>query len=94
MADSFEWMKSQNVVSCQMDGSEALLNTETGHYYLLNSVGALVWSELDNRKSFDKLVDLVTNAYEVSREECAKDLGALLGSMKSKGLVQASQVQG
>lgn len=94
MSGSFEWWRSQNVVSCQMDGSEALLNTETGHYYLLNSVGALVWSELNDRKSIGTLVDLVTSAYEVSREECFKDLEALLSSMKSKGLVQAAQVSG
>ncbi len=94
MADNYEWEKSLNVVSCQMDGSEALLNTETGHYYLLNPVGALVWSALDEHKSIEKLIELVTSTYDVSSEQCAQDLEALFSSMKSKGLVLATQAAG
>lgn len=94
MTEHFEWEKSQSVVSCQMDGSEALLNTETGHYYLLNPVGALVWSALDEHKSIEKLVDVVTDTYEVNREQCLKDVEALFNSMKSKGLVHVAQISG
>jgi hypothetical protein len=85
------WQKSEAVVSCQMDGSEALLNTETGHYYLLNPIGALVWSKLEDHNTIENLVALVLDTYDVSYETCKKDIEGLFASMSAKGLILASE---
>lgn len=91
MSIELTWQKSEAVVSCQMDGSEALLNTDTGHYYLLNPIGALVWSKLEEHNTIETLVAVVTDTYDVSYETCKKDIEALFASMSSKGLISASE---
>lgn len=91
MSIKLTWHKSETVVSCQMDGSEALLNTETEHYYLLNPIGALVWSKLESHNTVEDLVALVLDAYVVSYDTCKKDIEGLLASMSAKGLILASE---
>ena len=75
-------------VSCDREGEAAVLNLKTGVYYGLDEVGASVWRMLDEPRRVDELVDALLGEYEVDREECQRDVIALLGELAVRGLVE------
>ena len=66
-------------VSCDLEGEAAVLNLKTGVYYGLDDVGASVWRMLNEPRRVEELVDALLGEYEVDREECQRDVIALLG---------------
>jgi hypothetical protein len=79
-------------VSCDLEGEAAVLNLKTGVYYGLDEVGASVWRMLDGPRRVDELVDALLGEYEVDREECQRDVIALLGELAVRGLVEINNV--
>ena len=75
-------------VSCDLEGEAAVLNLKTGVYYGLDDVGASVWRMLNEPRRVDELVDALLGEYEVDREECERDVIALLGELAVRGLVE------
>ena len=75
-------------VSCDLEGEAAVLNLKTGVYYGLDDVGASVWRMLNEPRRVDELVDALLGEYEVDREECQRDVIALLGELAVRGLVE------
>ncbi len=58
--------------------------------YVLNEVGSRVWELLDERRPVDKIVETICAEYEVPREQAARDIGELLGSLGTAGLIHAA----
>ena len=81
---------SDGVVACDLDGDSALLNLDTSTYYKLNSVGTLVWKTIESPVSVQALSSVVSSAYDVDAEICARDLDALLASLLEADLIRIS----
>lgn len=79
---------SADQVSCNLEGEAAVLNLKTGVYYGLDDIGASIWRMLDEPRRVDDLVDALLGEYEVDREECQRDVIALLGELAVRGLVE------
>ena len=75
-------------VSCALEGESAVLNLKTGVYYGLDDIGTSVWRLLNEPRRVDELVDALLGEYEVDREECQRDVIALLGELAVRGLVE------
>ncbi len=79
-----------NQISCDLEGDAAILNLKTGVYYGLDDIGASIWRMLNEPRRVDDLVDALLGEYEVDREECQRDVIALLGELAVRGLVEVS----
>ena len=79
-------------VSCDLQGEAAILNLKTGVYYGLDDVGASVWRMLDGPRRVDELIDALLGEYEVDRDECQRDVIALLGELAVRGLIEIHDV--
>jgi len=79
-------------VSCDLQGEAAILNLKTGVYYGLDDVGASVWRMLDGPRRVDELIDALLGEYEVDRDECQRDVIALLGELAVRGLIEIRDV--
>lgn len=75
-------------VSCDLEGEAAVLNLKTGVYYGLDEIGTSVWRMLNEPRRVDELVDALLGEYEADREECQRDVIALLGELAVRGLVE------
>ncbi|GAA1184395.1 hypothetical protein GCM10009654_47400 [Streptomyces hebeiensis] len=64
-----------------------VLDERTGRYWQLSSSAALVMSALAKGASVDEAVTALTGRYEVGAEQARKDVDALIGSLRSAGLV-------
>lgn len=74
-------------------GDEAvLLNMNEGIYYGLDAVGTRVWELLAAGSDEDEVCDTIVAEYDVDRETAARDLGALLGELLARRLVEVRSV--
>jgi len=70
-------------------GSELVaLDPDAGTCFGFNEVATIVWRRLSEPISFDQLRDELLSEYEVSPDQCTKELQELLDEMVSKGLVE------
>ena len=75
-------------VSCTLQDEAVVLHLGKGVYYGLNPVGATVWSALQEPKTVQQLVHIVTSEYQVQAGECERDVLQLLARLQQAGLVE------
>jgi hypothetical protein len=79
-------------VSCPLGEEAAVLNLKNSVYYGLDSVGARVWTLLQQPRSVGELRDTLLSEYEVEARRCEQDLLTLLESMRSEGLIEVRAI--
>ena len=79
-------------VSCPLGEEAAVLNLKNSVYYGLDSVGARVWTLLQQPRSVGELRDTLLSEFEVEARQCEQDLLALLESMRSEGLIEVRAI--
>lgn len=77
-------------LSCQVDAETVLLHVDKGLYFGLNDVGTLIWKQVQQPQKVQVIRDAILREYEVSPEQCERDLFQLLGELSEKGLVEVS----
>ncbi len=81
------YVASSDVVDCDIGGDRALLNMQDNTYFTLNATASEIWIALSQPKSIGDLVDLITERFEVSVEECRPDVEHLVSEMVAAGIV-------
>ncbi|MGC4024065.1 MAG: PqqD family protein [Mesorhizobium sp.] len=66
----------------------AVLDMERSIYYSLNSVGAIIWEQLQSPSSLDEICTAVTRRFNVAPDVCRADASALLSMLFRAGLVK------
>ena len=84
-------VKSQ--VSREVDAETVVLHVDKGFYFGLNEVATLIWNQLQKPRKVQEIRDAILREYEVSDEECERDLFALLRELSEKGLVEVHDAQ-
>jgi Coenzyme PQQ synthesis protein D (PqqD) len=79
---------AKDQVSCDLEGEAAILNLANGIYYGLDTIGARVWSLLQQPRCVEEIRDLVLQEYEVEPGRCQDDLLALLRNLHAQGLIE------
>lgn len=84
------FVAKQDVMDCDIGGDRALLDLQTNTYFTLNPTASEVWMALSERKSLDQLVDVVTEAFDVSAVQCRADIEALLSAMHEANIIETA----
>lgn len=79
-------------VSCPLGEESAILNLKNSVYYGLDTVGARVWTLLQQPRSVGELRDTLLEEYDVEAERCERDLLSLLEKMRGEGLIEVRGV--
>jgi hypothetical protein len=75
-------------VSCDLSGEAVILNLNSGMYYGLDEIGALIWAALEEPRTPQYLREIILQGYKVDRETCDRDVMAFLADMQSAGLIE------
>ena len=75
-------------VSSELAGGVIMLDLKSGIYYGLEEVGARIWDLLQEPVSVSNIRDILLEEYDVSVEECERDLLSLLEEMESRALIE------
>ena len=76
-------VKSQ--VSREVDAETVVLHVDKGVYFGLNEVATLIWNQLQKPRKVQEIRDAILREYEVSNEQCERELLTLLGELSENG---------
>lgn len=84
--------KSQ--LSSQVDKETVLLHMDQGLYFGLNEIGTFIWKQLQQPRKVHEIRDAILGEYEVSSEQCERDLFKLLAELSANGLIEVDNAPG
>ena len=76
------------VVARPVDGLTVLLNSATGRYFSLDTVGARAWALMTSMSSLRAVHDALLEEFDVTSEELQVDFSALVEALEAHGLVK------
>ncbi|MFO7926258.1 MAG: PqqD family peptide modification chaperone [Halobacteriota archaeon] len=79
---------SEHPTTTTVDGELMLLNTETGMYQGLTGVGPRVWELLREPTTVQRVVETLTDEYDVTDETCERDVLEFVRTMAEEELVE------
>jgi hypothetical protein len=79
---------SDEQVSTSLGQETVILGMEDGVYYGLDAVGARVWALLATPHRVSELVRAVVGEFDVTSEQCERDVLALLDELSERRLVR------
>ena len=71
-----------------MGGEVVILDLTSGTYYGLDTLGAQVWSLIEQPASIAAIRDAIVAEYDVDAATCERDVLGFLEQMQAVGLVQ------
>ena len=81
--------RATQLMEAELGDELVALDVAQGSCFGFNEAAASVWRQLAQPRSFEQLRAALLDEYEVSEEECGRDLAELLDEMTRAGLVRA-----
>lgn len=81
MSSEALYIAQSDVVDCDIGGDRALLHLDTNTYFTMNATASMLWLALSEPRSLEDLVNLVTENFEVTAEQCRADITTLVDQM-------------
>ena len=85
-------MVSKDSLSSDLGDEIAILNLKGGAYYGMNTVGARIWSLIQEPKIVEEICRVLVNEYDVEPHRCERDLIQLLQDLANEGLIEVKDV--
>ncbi|MGE5458834.1 MAG: lasso peptide biosynthesis PqqD family chaperone [Methanobacterium sp.] len=79
--------KTEELVLAELDGKVVMMSIENGQYYGLDEVGSIIWEMMNEPVQVKDVIARLVQEYEVTQEECEKDVLAFLKKMHDKKLI-------
>jgi hypothetical protein len=79
---------SKDQVSCTLGSEVSILSLQTSMYYGLRTVGARVWSLIQDPTCVAAVTDALLQEYDVDPERCERDVIDLLQALAATGLIE------
>ena len=79
--------RNSDLIHADIDNETMLMSLSNGEYYGMNSVGSVIWGLLENSISARQLVEKLSSEYEISEEQCEKDITPFLSTLQEKGII-------
>ncbi|MDY6801296.1 MAG: lasso peptide biosynthesis PqqD family chaperone [Bacteroidota bacterium] len=79
-----------DILASDIDGEKVMMSIQQGEYYGLGKTGSFIWDNIEKPITINDLVDLITEKYKVSKEQCLKDILPFLNDLAEKKLIVCS----
>ena len=70
-----------------LNGDKAMLDFNTGKYYIIKGVGNDIWDMLYEEISVDKIIEKLLSEYDISRDECEKSVIEFLEKLEKADFI-------
>ena len=77
-------------LSSDLEEETVILDTKSGVYYGLNTVGTSIWNLVHQPKTIKEIQDALLAKYEVEPEQCNQELLVILQQLESEGLIEVN----
>ncbi|SHK78835.1 lasso peptide biosynthesis PqqD family chaperone [Rhodothermus profundi] len=85
---------SPEQVSSKLGDEVVILNLRNGVYYGLDPIGTRIWELIQEPRSVRQVCEVLLEEYEVTFEQCAEDVLALMRDLQAQGLIETRDDQG
>ncbi len=85
---------SPEQVSSKLGDEVVILNLRNGVYYGLDPIGTRIWELIQEPRSVRQVCQVLLEEYDVSFEQCAEDVLALMRDLQTQGLIETRDDQG
>jgi hypothetical protein len=82
------YQRSVELLEADLNDELVALEPERGACFGFNNVAKDVWRKLDRPRSFEELRSELLAEYDVSDDECTRDLRELLDQMRDAKLIE------
>jgi hypothetical protein len=79
--------RNPKLIANHMDGEIVMMSIDNGEYYGLDEIGSRIWELMGNPIRIDDLINMLTEEFEVQKEECANDTMEFLNDLEEKHLL-------
>ncbi len=77
-----------DIVSSPCDGETVMMSIEKGNYYGMEPVASRIWELIGKPAKVGDIIDMLTDEYEVSHEDCEKDVLYFLNELASDNMIE------
>lgn len=81
-------VRNDSLVSAPMGADVAMMDMDTGKYFVLQEVAAFVWDRLAQPATAEELCAALMQVYDVTAERCRAELLPFLQNAHDKGLLR------
>ena len=79
---------STKIVTSKLDDEVVMMSADKGTYYGLDDIGSRVWELLASPRTVSSVCYILVGEYDVTRDECEKDVLAWLNELADQNLVR------
>ncbi|WP_426357602.1 PqqD family protein [Pseudocolwellia sp. HL-MZ19] len=87
LAHTNKYQLVSNVLFQKVDDETVILEPENGNYFTLDPVGTFMIENLQEGKSVEQVIEMMSTKYDVSAEQVSADLNELVINMLSQNLM-------
>jgi hypothetical protein len=80
--------RAPELLDCTVGSDVVVMSVSAGMYYMLEGTAGFIWSALAQPRSFGELCHEVTEHFDVSDEQCSRDVAVYLQTLASDSLVR------
>lgn len=80
--------RSEEVLEADIDGEKVMMSIERGEYYGLDTIGSEIWAMFDKPRSVAEVCAEMGGRYNVSPEDCERDVVAFLSDLVADGTLR------
>ena len=81
-------IRNDAVVSTEFDGDTVMIDPSFENYFGMEEVGTYIWDSLAKACVIEVLLRNLTEEFDVSMDQCAKDVMPFLEKMIEKDLIE------
>ena len=85
-------VNSPSVIHEIIDGEAVLVNLETGSYYSIDNVGAVIWEHIENGLSISQIIETVAGRYKGDQSEIDQGIQQLFTQLQKEQLIVPIEV--
>jgi hypothetical protein len=73
-------------VETRIGDQTLMMSVDQGKYYSVDATAGRIWDLIEHPRSIKGIVDLLTEEYDVSAEDCEHQVKAFVGELIANGL--------
>lgn len=77
----------KDIDTTDLNGDIVMMDLEKGKYFSLNGVGSRIWTLVEEPVQVGKVVDSLLEEYDISRDECEKNVLEFLDKLESEQII-------
>lgn len=79
--------RNPELISSEIDNERVMMNINTGEYFGLDAVGNRIWELIEKPIQICKLIEILTDEFDVTKDQCETDTLEFLSQLIEKQLV-------